>query len=156
MSLFAPAPPPPTKLGFYRQLSPLAGVHVSPLCLGAMSIGDKWDKFGMGVMNKEMSFKLLDAFYDAGGNFIDTANNYQDETSEQFIGEWMEARGIRDQMVIATKVCPDLWFYVGRGAETIRVHSTLRTTSVDRMTSRKRRITRATTSRRCTSRLKIR
>ena len=156
MSILEPPPPPPTKLAIYRQLSPLAGVHVSPLCLGAMSIGDKWDKFGMGAMNKETSFQLLDAFYAAGGNFIDTANNYQDETSEQFIGEWMEARGIRDQMVIATKVCPDLWFYVGRGAETIRVHSTLRTTSVDRMTSRKRRTTRATTSRRCTSRLKIR
>ena len=40
----------------------------------------------------------------AGGNFIDTANNYQDESSEEFIGEWMEQRGIRDQMVIATKV----------------------------------------------------
>ncbi|RPD61728.1 Aldo/keto reductase [Lentinus tigrinus ALCF2SS1-7] len=103
MSIFATAPPPPTKLGYYRQLSSLAGVHVSPLCLGAMSIGDKWEKLGMGAMNKETSFKLLDAFYDAGGNFIDTANNYQDETSEQFIGEWMEQRGIRDQMVIATK-----------------------------------------------------
>ncbi|RDX52548.1 Aldo/keto reductase [Lentinus brumalis] len=102
-SLWSPAPAPPTKLGYYRQLSPLAGVHVSPLALGAMSIGDKWEKIGMGAMNKETSFKLLDAFYDAGGNFIDTANNYQDETSEQFIGEWMEKRGIRDQMVIATK-----------------------------------------------------
>ena len=72
---WSPAPPPPTKLGYYRRLSPLAGVHVSPLCLGAMSIGDKWEQFGMGAMNKESSFKLLDAFYDAGGNFIDTANN---------------------------------------------------------------------------------
>ena len=156
MSIWARPPEPPTKLGHHRSLAPLAGVHVSPLQLGAMSIGDKWDAIGMGAMDKESSFKLLDAFYEAGGNFIDTANNYQDETSEQFLGEWMEARGIRDQMVIATKVCPDLWFYVGRGTETIRVHSTLRTTSVDRMTSRKRRTTRATTSRRCTSRLKIR
>ncbi|RPD61729.1 Aldo/keto reductase [Lentinus tigrinus ALCF2SS1-6] len=103
-SAWAPAPPPPTKLGYYRQLSPRsAGVHVSPLCLGGMSIGDKWAAFGFGAMDKEGSFKLLDAFYNAGGNFIDTANNYQDETSEQFIGEWMEQRGIRDQMVIATK-----------------------------------------------------
>lgn len=69
-----------------------------------MSIGDKWDKFGMGTMDKQSSFKLLDAFYDAGGNFIDTSNNYQDESSEEFIGEWMETRGIRDQMVVATKV----------------------------------------------------
>ena len=39
-----------------------------------MSIGDKWGSIGMGAMNKEDSFKLLDAFYDAGGIFIDTAN----------------------------------------------------------------------------------
>ena len=73
-----------------------------------MSIGDAWGA-GMGQMNKDSSFKLLDAFYEAGGNFIDTANNYQDETSEQFIGEWMETRGVRDQMVIATKVSRLLW-----------------------------------------------
>ena len=40
-----------------------------------MSIGDQWEKVGMGAMNKENSFKLLDAYYDAGGNFIDTAND---------------------------------------------------------------------------------
>lgn len=75
MSAFHPTPQPPaTKLGHYRVLSPLAGVRVSPLQLGAMSIGDKWDKFGMGSMDKESSFKLLDAYYDMGGNFIDTAN----------------------------------------------------------------------------------
>ena len=67
-----------------------------------MSIGDKWS--ALGAMDKESSFKLLDAFYEAGGNFIDTACNYQDETSEMFIGEWMETRGIRDQMVIGTRV----------------------------------------------------
>lgn len=72
---FAPPPLPKTKLGYHRQLSPNAGVHVSPLQLGAMSIGDKWGSIGMGEMNKESSFKLLDAFYEAGGNFIDTANN---------------------------------------------------------------------------------
>ncbi len=57
----------------------------------------------MGSMDKPQSFKLLDAFYDAGGNFIDTANNYQNEESEAWIGEWMRERKIRDQMVIATK-----------------------------------------------------
>jgi aryl-alcohol dehydrogenase-like predicted oxidoreductase len=36
---------------------------------------------------------------------IGSANNYQNEESEQWIGEWMEERGNRDQMVIATKVC---------------------------------------------------
>ncbi|KIJ38039.1 hypothetical protein M422DRAFT_259439 [Sphaerobolus stellatus SS14] len=103
MSLWAPPPSPKTKLGRYRVLSPIAGVRVSPLCLGAMSIGDKWAAIGMGAMDKESSFKLLDAFFEAGGNFIDTANNYQDESSEEFIGEWTENRGIRDQLVIATK-----------------------------------------------------
>ncbi|KAK0477440.1 NADP-dependent oxidoreductase domain-containing protein [Armillaria novae-zelandiae] len=103
MSLFQVASDPPTKLGIYRVLSARAGVRVSPLALGAMSIGDKWDAFGMGSMNKESSFKLLDAYYDMGGNYIDTANNYQDETSEEFIGEWAEKRGIRDQLIIATK-----------------------------------------------------
>jgi len=103
MSFWKPPPPPATKLGHYRQLSSLAGVHVSPLQLGAMSIGDKWGPLGMGEMDKEASFKLLDAYYDKGGNFIDTANNYQDESSESFVGEWAEKRGIRDQLVIATK-----------------------------------------------------
>ncbi|KAK0231817.1 NADP-dependent oxidoreductase domain-containing protein [Armillaria nabsnona] len=103
MSFFQLASDPPTKLGIYRVLSSRAGVRVSPLVLGAMSVGDKWDAHGMGSMNKESSFKLLDAYFDMGGNFIDTANNYQDETSEEFIGEWAEKRGIRDQLVIATK-----------------------------------------------------
>lgn len=74
-SFFTPAPEPPTKLGRYRVLSPLAGVHVSPLALGAMSIGDQWEKIGLGSMTKEDSFKLLDAYYDKAGNFIDTSNN---------------------------------------------------------------------------------
>ncbi|KAG1820694.1 NADP-dependent oxidoreductase domain-containing protein [Suillus variegatus] len=103
MSLYQPAPKPPTKLGIYRTLAPTAGVHVSPLALGAMSIGDKWHQYGMGAMDKQSSVKLLDAYFDAGGNFIDTANNYQDESSEEIIGEWAEKRGIRDQLVIATK-----------------------------------------------------
>ncbi|KAH8102109.1 aryl-alcohol dehydrogenase [Cristinia sonorae] len=102
MSRHAP-PAPKTKLGHFRKFSPLAGVHLSPIALGAMSIGDQWEKYGLGSMNKEQSFKLLDAYYEAGGNFIDTANNYQNETSEQFIGEWMEQRGIRNQIFVATK-----------------------------------------------------
>ncbi|KAG2413611.1 aryl-alcohol dehydrogenase [Aspergillus terreus] len=101
-SLFVPAPEPPTELGRYRILSSTAGIRVSPLQLGAMSIGDAWSGF-MGSMNKESSFKLLDAFVEAGGNFIDTANNYQDEQSETWLGEWMTARQNRDQIVLATK-----------------------------------------------------
>lgn len=49
-------------------------MHVSPICLGAMSVGEKWHKIGFSAMDKEQSFKLLDAYYEAGGNFIDTAN----------------------------------------------------------------------------------
>jgi len=82
MAHLQPPLPPPTPLARYRLLSPTAGVHVSPIQLGAMSIGDRWasvgvgeKRFGMGSMDKESSFKLLDAYFDAGGNFIDTANN---------------------------------------------------------------------------------
>ncbi|KAF5340611.1 hypothetical protein D9611_007423 [Ephemerocybe angulata] len=102
MRMFAP-PTPKSKLGVYRKLSTLAGVHVSPIVLGGMSIGDKWHEYGIGSMSKEDSFKLLDAYYGLSGNFIDTANFYQNGTSEQFIGEWAEGRGIRDQLFIATK-----------------------------------------------------
>ncbi|CAD0087612.1 unnamed protein product [Aureobasidium vineae] len=102
MSFFEPAPEPATELGRLRILSSTAGVRVSPLQLGAMSIGDAWSSF-MGSMDKKQSFELLDAFVAAGGNFIDTANNYQNEQSEQWLGEWMQERGNRDQMVIATK-----------------------------------------------------
>ncbi|KAG9604587.1 aryl-alcohol dehydrogenase AAD14, partial [Aureobasidium melanogenum] len=115
MSLFAPAPEPATELGRLRILSSTAGVRVSPLQLGAMSIGDAWSEF-MGSMDKKQSFALLDAFVEAGGNFIDTANNYQNEQSEQWLGEWMKERGNRDQMVIATKFTSDYKGYdLGKG-----------------------------------------
>lgn len=100
--LFAPAPEPATELGRLRVLSKTAGIRVSPLTLGGMSIGDEWSDV-MGSMDKPRAFELLDAYYEAGGNFIDTANIYQNEQSEEWIGEWMESRKIRDQMVIATK-----------------------------------------------------
>lgn len=104
--LWKPAPEPESELGRYRILSPTAGIRVSPLQLGAMSIGDSWSSF-MGSMDKKASFKLLDAFSEAGSNFIDTACNYQDEQSETWIGEWMAARKNRDQMVISTKYTTD-------------------------------------------------
>ena len=102
MGFFDPAPEPASELGRYRVLSSKAGVRVSPLQLGAMSIGDSW-KDMMGSMDKESSFKLLDAYYEAGGNFIDTANNYQNEQSELWIGEWMKKHDNRDMIVLATK-----------------------------------------------------
>lgn len=114
-SLFAPAPEPATELGRYRVLGPHAGVRVSPLFLGAMSIGTAWDGF-MGALNEEDSFKLLDAFAEAGGNAIDTANNYQNEQSETILGNWMRARQNRDQIVLATKFTTDFRSYAdGKG-----------------------------------------
>lgn len=109
MSLFEPAPEPPTSLGRYRVLSKTAGIRVSPLQLGAMSIGEAWTGI-LGSIDKKGAFDLLDAFVAAGGNFIDTANNYQDDESEKWIGEWMKERGNRDEMVIATKFTSN---YVG-------------------------------------------
>ncbi|KAJ5894897.1 hypothetical protein N7495_006588 [Penicillium taxi] len=115
MDAFAPAPAPPTELGRYRVLSSTAGIRVSPLQLGAMSIGSAWSS-AMGTMDKEASYKLLDAFTEAGGNFIDTANNYQNEESETWIGEWMAARDNRDQLVIATKYTGEYKAYTkGKG-----------------------------------------
>ncbi|KAJ6609498.1 hypothetical protein B0H10DRAFT_2225919 [Mycena sp. CBHHK59/15] len=87
MSFWETPAAPLTKLGRYRTLSLLDSVHVLPLQLGAMSIRDKWGVLSLGEMEKESSFKLLDVFFDAGGNFISTANNYQDESSESFIGD---------------------------------------------------------------------
>ncbi|PWZ00469.1 putative AAD14-putative aryl-alcohol reductase [Testicularia cyperi] len=94
---------PISKLDRHRVLAPKAGVRVSPLCFGAMSLGDAWQEMMSGGLNKEKSFELLDFFYKQGGNFIDTANLYTDGQSEEFIGEWMETRKNRDEMVIATK-----------------------------------------------------
>lgn len=94
-----------TPLDRHRILSKTAGVRVSPLVLGAMSIGMTWAKtpFMSGGTNKEESFDLLDFFFKSGGNFIDTAGNYQDDESEIIIGEWMKARGNREEIVLATK-----------------------------------------------------
>jgi len=102
MSLFQPLPKPKSLLGYHRILAPVAGVRVSPLCLGAMNFGDAWKGF-LGECDKNTAFEMLDYFYENGGNFIDTANNYQNEESETWIGEWMAARKNRDEMVIATK-----------------------------------------------------
>ncbi|KAH0493905.1 hypothetical protein TgHK011_000548 [Trichoderma gracile] len=100
---FFPAPPPPVSpLNRYRLLSPTASVRVSPLCLGAMNFGSAWKDF-MGDCDKATSEAILDFFYEQGGNFIDTANNYQYEESEAIIGDWMKKRGNRHEMVIATK-----------------------------------------------------
>jgi len=102
MSLTQSAPPPKSLLGYHRLLSPPAGIRVSPLCLGAMNFGDAWEGM-LGKCNKKQSFAMLDYFFENGGNFIDTANNYQGEESETWLGEWMTERGVRDEIVLATK-----------------------------------------------------
>ncbi|KFZ00751.1 hypothetical protein V501_10490 [Pseudogymnoascus sp. VKM F-4519 (FW-2642)] len=97
------APPPPTcPLFRHRQLSPTANVRVSPICLGAMNFGEA-HKERMGECSKETAFKILDTFKNCGGNFVDTANGYQNGESEEWLGEWLGSRNCRDEMVIATK-----------------------------------------------------
>ena len=102
MAGFAPITKPKSLLGYSRVLAPTAGVRVSPLCLGTMNFGEAWAG-NLGECSKETSFEILDFFVENGGNFIDTANNYQGEESEQWLGEWMESRQNRDQIVLATK-----------------------------------------------------
>ena len=74
-----------------------SGLRVSELCLGTMTFGDDW---GWGATKAE-SRKIFDAFVEAGGNYIDTANNYTNGTSEKFVGEFIASD--RDRFVVATK-----------------------------------------------------
>jgi aryl-alcohol dehydrogenase-like predicted oxidoreductase len=75
-----------------------SGLKVSELCLGAMGFGTEG---GWGA-EKEASFAIMDAFANAGGNFIDTANVYKLGTSEKIIGEYLGNHD-RDYFVLATK-----------------------------------------------------
>jgi aryl-alcohol dehydrogenase-like predicted oxidoreductase len=72
------------------------GVKVTPLCLGTMNFG--------GRSAPAESKKILDNYLELGGNFIDTANVYNDGKSEEIIGQWMKERGTRDRIVLSTKV----------------------------------------------------
>jgi aryl-alcohol dehydrogenase-like predicted oxidoreductase len=74
-----------------------SGLRVSELCLGTMTFGEDW---GWGS-SKEESRKVYDAFLEAGGTFIDTANVYTNGTSERLLGEFMADH--RDRIVLATK-----------------------------------------------------
>jgi aryl-alcohol dehydrogenase-like predicted oxidoreductase len=82
---------------------PRTELTIYPLSLGGNVFG--WSA------TKEESFKVLDRFAELGGNFIDTADVYSawkegnsGGESESIIGEWMESRGNRSSMIIATKV----------------------------------------------------
>jgi len=80
----------------YKTLG-ISGLNVSELCLGTMTFGEDW---GWGASKGE-SKKIFDAFAEVGGNFIDTAGNYTNGTSETFVGEFIKSE--RDRFVIATK-----------------------------------------------------
>src|ERR1035437_1030910 len=79
----------------YRVLG-RTGVKVHPLCLGTMNFGGGADAAGAGGG--------VGAYKEAGGNFVDTANVYNDGRSESIIGDWMKEKGTRDQLVLSTKV----------------------------------------------------
>jgi aryl-alcohol dehydrogenase-like predicted oxidoreductase len=74
-----------------------SGLRVSELALGTMTFGEEW-KWGA---NKEESKKVFDAFANAGGNFIDTANRYTEGTSEKFVGDFIASD--REHFVVGTK-----------------------------------------------------
>src|SRR5258707_379163 len=74
-----------------------SGLRDSEAALGTMTFGDDW---GWGAA-KDEARKVYDAFREAGGNFIDTANLYTNGTSESFLGEFMN--GHRESVVMATK-----------------------------------------------------
>lgn len=80
----------------YRRLG-RSGLRVSELCLGTMTFGEDW---GWGASKSE-SRAIFDAFAEAGGNFIDTACNYTNGTSEAFVGDFIGAD--RDYWTVATK-----------------------------------------------------
>ncbi|TFG14355.1 aldo/keto reductase [Candidatus Thorarchaeota archaeon] len=79
------------------------GLRISQVVLGSMQLG--W------LVREDDAMDLLDAAFDAGITTIDTADIYSkwaEESyagkSEQIIGRWLEERGIRDEVVLATKV----------------------------------------------------
>ncbi|MFJ1900018.1 MULTISPECIES: aldo/keto reductase [unclassified Streptomyces] len=72
-----------------------SGLRVSELCLGTMTFGQDTDEAG--------AHRVLDAFTEAGGTFIDTADVYQQGVSEEIVGRWLKGRR-RDDLVVATKV----------------------------------------------------
>jgi len=74
-----------------------SGLRVSEISLGTMTFGEDW---GWGS-SKEEARKIYDAYRDAGGNFIDTANLYTNGTSETLLGEFMQDH--RQSVVLATK-----------------------------------------------------
>ena len=86
----------------YRKLGK-SGLRLFPLGLGTMQFG--WSA------DEATSQAVMDAYWQAGGNFLDSADIYSvwvpnnpGGISEEIIGRWIKARGNRDEMVVATKV----------------------------------------------------
>ena len=74
-----------------------SGLRVSELCLGTMTFGEDW---GWGASLDECK-TIYEAFREAGGNFIDTANIYTNGTSEKYVGKLIASE--REAIVVATK-----------------------------------------------------
>jgi aryl-alcohol dehydrogenase-like predicted oxidoreductase len=77
-----------------------SGLRVSELCLGTMTFGTDWGAMLPGASIEE-SKKIFDSFVNAGGNFVDTANIYQNGTSEKYVGELVSLD--REKFVLGTK-----------------------------------------------------
>ena len=73
-----------------------SGIEVHPLALGASTFG--W------TLSTEQAFDVLDRFAGLGGSLVDTADSYAAGRSESIIGKWMDSRGTRDRMAVATKI----------------------------------------------------
>lgn len=84
-------------LSHYRTLG-RSGLAVSPLALGTMTFG--MSRWGSG---EAASRAVFDAYVDAGGNFIDTADVYASGQCEEMLGKFISERGIRNSIVLATK-----------------------------------------------------
>ena len=81
----------------YRTLG-RSGLAVSPLALGTMTFGTaRWGS------DEDSSRAIFNAYVDAGGNFIDTADVYSSGRSEEMLGEFIAERALRDRIVLATK-----------------------------------------------------
>src|SRR5205814_9304837 len=81
-------------------------LRVSPRCLGAMTFGPDWG-WGSSV---EDSTRIIDAFLERGGNFIDAANMYTKGHAEAIIGDHLgHDRARRDRVVIATKFLGNMY-----------------------------------------------
>ncbi|KQT44555.1 aldo/keto reductase [Aureimonas sp. Leaf454] len=89
----------------YRTLG-RSGLVVSPLSLGTMTFG-----VGRWGMEKPDAEAVFDAYVEAGGNLVDTADVYAGGRSEEMLGSMIADRGLRDSLVVATKS----GFSAGRG-----------------------------------------